>query len=174
MVKNLPADAANIRDVGSIPGSERSPGGGHGNPLQYSCLENPMDRGAWRATVHRVTKNLTQWSNLACTGTISYCPAHTGATERRAHHILKQAECLATGSQESNLNLAGVLFMGPLTRTLLSSFPHLGWSQKQCGFPQLWNSCNHSSISDIRDCSQKWNKTRHRKVPCKACTHLTM
>ena len=43
-------------DVGSIPGPGRSPGGGHGNPLQYSCLENPMDRGAWRATVQRVAK----------------------------------------------------------------------------------------------------------------------
>ena len=47
-------------NMGSIPGSERSPGGGHGNPLQYSFLENPMDRGAWRATVHRVTKSQTQ------------------------------------------------------------------------------------------------------------------
>ena len=47
--------ACNVGDLGSIPGSGRSPGGGHGNPLQYSCLENPMDRGAWRATVHRVT-----------------------------------------------------------------------------------------------------------------------
>ena len=45
-------------DAGSIPGSERSPGGGHGNPLQYSCLENPMNRGAWRATVHGVAKEL--------------------------------------------------------------------------------------------------------------------
>ena len=49
MVKNPPANAG---DLGSIPGSGRSPGGGHGNPLQHSCLENPMDRGAWRATVH--------------------------------------------------------------------------------------------------------------------------
>ena len=47
MVKNLPANAGDIRDVGSIPGLGRSPGGGHGNPLQYSCLENPMDRGVW-------------------------------------------------------------------------------------------------------------------------------
>ena len=54
MVKKLPANAADVRDVGSIPGSGRSPGGGHGNPLQYSCLENPMDRGAWWATVHGV------------------------------------------------------------------------------------------------------------------------
>ena len=52
VVKNLPANAGDIRDVGLIPGSGRSPGGGHGNPFQYSCLENPMDRGEWWATVH--------------------------------------------------------------------------------------------------------------------------
>ena len=57
-VKNLPA----MGDPGSIPGLGRSPGEGHGNPLQYSCLEKPMDRGAWRVTAHGVTKvlNLTQ------------------------------------------------------------------------------------------------------------------
>ena len=54
------ANAGDVRDVGSIPGSGGSPGGGHGNPLQYSCLENPMERGAWLATVHRVTKSQTQ------------------------------------------------------------------------------------------------------------------
>jgi len=54
-VKNTPASAGDIRDLGLIPGSERSPGGGHGDPLQCSCLENPMDRGAWRATGHGVT-----------------------------------------------------------------------------------------------------------------------
>ena len=58
-VRNLPTNARNIRDVGLIPKSERSHEGKHGNPLQYSCLENPMDRGAWRATIHRVTKNQT-------------------------------------------------------------------------------------------------------------------
>ena len=51
--------ACNVGHPDSIPGSGRSPGGGHGNPLQYSCLENSMDRGAWRATVHRVTKSQT-------------------------------------------------------------------------------------------------------------------
>ena len=51
-VKNLPADAGNMRDKGSIPGSERASGGGHSNPLQYVCLENPMDRGAWQAMFH--------------------------------------------------------------------------------------------------------------------------
>ena len=59
MVKNPPANAGDIRGAGSIPGSERSPGGGHGNPFQYSCLENPIDRGAWKAIVHRVTKSQT-------------------------------------------------------------------------------------------------------------------
>ena len=57
---NLPANAGDVRDAGSIPGWGRSAGGGHGNPLQYACLENPMDRGAWRAKVHRVTKTQTQ------------------------------------------------------------------------------------------------------------------
>ena len=52
MVKNPPASAGDPRDVSLIPGLGRSPGGGPGNPLQYSCLENPMDRGAWRAAVH--------------------------------------------------------------------------------------------------------------------------
>ena len=50
VVKNQPANAGDMGDAGLIPGSGRSPRGGHGNPLQYSCLENPMDRGAWRAT----------------------------------------------------------------------------------------------------------------------------
>ena len=62
MVKNPPAIAGDAKDVGSIPGWGRSPGGGNGNPLQYSCLENPMDRGAGWTTVHSVAKNHTQRS----------------------------------------------------------------------------------------------------------------
>ena len=57
MVKNLPASAGDVGDVGSIPGSGRSPGEGNDNPLQYSCLENLMDRAAWWAVVHGVTKS---------------------------------------------------------------------------------------------------------------------
>ena len=60
VVKNLPASAGDKRDIDSIPGLGRSPGGGHGNPLQYSCLESPMNRGAWRATVQRVAKGQTR------------------------------------------------------------------------------------------------------------------
>ena len=59
VVKNLPASAEDLRDMGSIPGLGKSPGGGHSNPLQYSCLENPMHRGAWWATVHSVAKSWT-------------------------------------------------------------------------------------------------------------------
>ena len=55
--------ACNVGDLGTIPGSGRSPGGGHGNRLQYSCLENPMDRGAWQTTAHRVTKSQTGLSD---------------------------------------------------------------------------------------------------------------
>ena len=60
VVKNPPANEGDIKDSGSISGSGKSPGGGHGNLLQYSCLEDPMDTGAWRATVYRVAQSLTQ------------------------------------------------------------------------------------------------------------------
>ena len=56
VVNNLPANAGDVKDAGLIPWSERSPGGGHGNSFQYSCLENPMDRRAWQATVHKVAE----------------------------------------------------------------------------------------------------------------------
>ena len=59
MVKNLPSNAEDTGDAGSIPGSGKCPGEGHGNPLQYSYLENPMDRGTWKAIVHEVTKKWT-------------------------------------------------------------------------------------------------------------------
>ena len=65
VVKNLPASVGDVRDPGSVPGSGRSPGGGHGNSLEYSCLENPMDRGAWWATVHGVAKNWTRLKYLS-------------------------------------------------------------------------------------------------------------
>ena len=61
VVKKLPASAGNIRDANLTSGSGRSPGGGHGNPLQYSCQENPMDRGAWQDRVHGVTKSQSHY-----------------------------------------------------------------------------------------------------------------
>ena len=65
MVKNPPANAGDISDMGLIPRLGRSPGEGHGNPLQYSCLENPRDRRAWRAAAHGVMKHLTRLKQLS-------------------------------------------------------------------------------------------------------------
>ena len=59
VLKNLPANAGDSKDGGLIPGSEKSPGGGNGNPLWYSCLNDPIDRGAWKVIVHRVEKSQT-------------------------------------------------------------------------------------------------------------------
>ena len=69
MVKNPSAYTGDVRDAGSIPGSKRSPGKGNGSPIQYSYLENPMDRGGWQATVHGVTKNSTQLGDFMYTHT---------------------------------------------------------------------------------------------------------
>ena len=77
MVKNLPVSAGDIRVMGSIPGLGRSLGGGHGNPIQYSCLKNPMDRGASWATVHTVTKSWTGLKHL------SWCHTVQGALESK-------------------------------------------------------------------------------------------
>ena len=65
VVKNLPDNSEDLRDTGSIPWLGRSPGGGHGNTLQCSCLENPTDRGAWHAMVHRITKSRTRLKQLS-------------------------------------------------------------------------------------------------------------
>ena len=69
LVTNPPFSAGDVEDVALIPGFGRSPGGSHGNPLQKSCLENPMDKGTWQATVHRVAQSLTQLKQL---GTAQY------------------------------------------------------------------------------------------------------
>ena len=84
VVKNPPANAGDIRHTGSVPRLGRSPGGELGNPLQCPCLENPMDRGAWRATVHRVSKSQTRLKGLStqrCQGArgIQLNPCHWGA-----------------------------------------------------------------------------------------------
>ena len=75
--KTLPANAGDERDLGLIPGSGRTPGEGHGNPLQYSCLENSMDRGAWQATVHGLTKSWTRLSTHTCTHTHTHTHTYT-------------------------------------------------------------------------------------------------
>ena len=83
MIKNPPANAGGTRDVGSVPALGRSPGEGHGNPLQYSCLENPMDRGAWWVTIHGVEKSraqMKQFSIVACVSSAKKMPTDSSRT----------------------------------------------------------------------------------------------
>ena len=90
-VKNLPDSAGDIRDEGSIPRSERSPGGEHGNPVQYSCLEKPIDRGAWLVIVIRVAQSQTQLKWLS-THTYTHTHTHTHTHARsvlRIHQVSK-------------------------------------------------------------------------------------
>ena len=75
------ASACNVGDPGSIPGSGRPPGEGNGNPLQYPCLENPMDGETWKATVHGVTKRQTRLSNLTFTFTVCLGVQHNNMAE---------------------------------------------------------------------------------------------
>ena len=86
MVKNLPANAGDRRDINLILGLGRSPGGGNGNPRQYSCLENPMDRGAWWATVRRVAKSHTQLSMHANEGKARSLTVSCGEARERSRH----------------------------------------------------------------------------------------
>ena len=98
MVKNPLANAGDIRDSALIPGSEKSPGGGNNNPFQYSGLENPMDRGVWRATVHRVTKSQTRLKQLSTQYTHIY--HKRGITTDLGHTVRGQTgeECSEIGS----------------------------------------------------------------------------
>ena len=85
------SNAGDVRDMGSIPGSGRSPGGGHGNPLHCSYLENPMDRGTWQATAHRVAMSQTRLKQLSMR-------AHT--TQKQAHtHKEQTCGCPQEGRQ---------------------------------------------------------------------------
>ena len=88
MVKNPPANAGDIGDMGSIPESGRSLGGGHGNPLQYSCLENPMDGRAWRATVHRITQSQTQLKRLCTHARIGDIKVKTQSLSQGCHSLV--------------------------------------------------------------------------------------
>ena len=84
VTENTPASAEDLRDTGSIPGCGRPPGGGHGSPLQYSCLENPLDTGAWWATVYRVAKSQTwrKWLSTHTRTHIHHCARKNGSSGR--------------------------------------------------------------------------------------------
>ena len=86
--------ACNVGDWGSIPGSGRSLGGGHGNPRQYSCLENPTDRGARQATVHGVAKSRTRLSDLACTQFRVGCGLTVGRPAVKGFQLSRQSHTL--------------------------------------------------------------------------------
>ena len=92
--------ACSTGDSGVIPGSGRSPGGGHGSPLQYSCLENPVDRGVWRATVHRVAKSQTQLSDRALTHVPDSLPCK-GSPSSGSSQALKKFPCAHTCGTET-------------------------------------------------------------------------
>ena len=98
VVKNPPTRTGDIRDMGSFLGLRRYPGGGHGNPLQCSCLENPMNRGTWRAIVHRVTKSQTQLKRLS---THAHKEAQKGKNKKGKNYYL---HCI-----EQKLRLGGRL-----------------------------------------------------------------
>ena len=87
VVKNPAANAGDIRDTDLTPGSGRSSGGGHGNLLQYSCLENPMDREAWLATVHRGTKSQTWLKQLSAHSPLKQSPSGLGLQHMDLEYI---------------------------------------------------------------------------------------
>ena len=108
VVKDLPASAGDARDVGSIPGSGRSPGEGNGSPLQYSCLENPLDRGAWRATVHGVTKSQTCLNDWASTA--QFCSnLGEGEVAQSCRTLCDPMDCSLPGSSVHGIFQAIVL-----------------------------------------------------------------
>ena len=129
VVKNLPANAGDIRDLGSIPGSGRSPGGGHGNPLQYSCLENPKDRGAWRATVHRFAKSQTRLKGLSMLSHIFktyWSKFYLGSTDQ-------QRTILLCNSFKINILILKLTW----GKTSLSSTPLVQWPES-CVSNKRW------------------------------------
>ena len=98
VVKNPPANAGDARDTGSLPGLGRSPGEGNDNPLRYSCLGNPMDRGAWQATVPGVTKNQTQLNDWT----------HTNRHQYWLTELLQSKGCVSTKSSQHIVGAPGV------------------------------------------------------------------
>ena len=123
VVKNTPAKAGNLRDIGWMSGSERSPGGGHGNPPQYHCLENPMDRGVWWSTVHRVANSRHNWGNLAAAA-ILFIERPDISTKKKKKKLLKLINELV------KLEDTKLIYRNLLTFSLLLYSNYLGVSRK--------------------------------------------
>ena len=143
--KNSPASAGEVRDLGLIPGSGRSPGGGHGNPLQYSCLENPTDRGAWKATARGVAKSRTPRSGFPSLTqapgwrvTPEDAPRKKGAPSPQV--LERYAMCAARWIQcEESLTTYGLLGKHPTTgQPVMSPFVNMS-STYMNQTNRLWN-----------------------------------
>jgi len=101
VIKNLPAKAEDSRDAGSIPGLGRYPGKGNGNPLQHSCLGNPMDRGAWQSTVHGVAKSWTWLSNEHThTSQVRSSGEESDWVQIQCHHLIRQLIFLCLSAKQ--------------------------------------------------------------------------
>ena len=123
VVNILQTKAIDIRDSGSIPRSGKSPGGGHGNPLQYSYLENPMDRGAWLSMVHKVAKRWTKLKWLS----IQQTHIHTHTHTQRLYTCL----VWSYAAQRHSLMILCFLFIRISCSPLNHSFVHSGWDQRR-------------------------------------------
>ena len=171
MVKNPPTNAGDIRNTGSTPGSGRSSGGGYGNPLQYSCLENPLDRRAWWATVHGVSKSQTQLKRL------STCTQHQEKSEI-FWYLAMTVTCLSMTVKsiyQSSLGYVPLVWMGliwrPLRSLVLRLFiAHVGqistiWliilSCQDLSWPQLTSNKGLASHSEFLDEFPWWPDKLH-------------
>ena len=120
LVVNSPPANASVREAGSIPGSGRSPGGGHDNPLQYPCLENPVDRGVWWATFHSVTKSQTQLEYLSMHAPYFYFSDILERTEQKEMDFVRSSLDIWDNICFSQLGLCSLLFVShTLTQIIL-------------------------------------------------------
>ena len=170
VVKNLPVNTGDIRDGSSILGSGRSPEAGHHNPLKYSCLENPIDRGAWWVTVHGVIKSWTNWSDLACTRVCKDTYGANGRKKTRGLAFWPWDVCVIMlliregGRSPFASSASQDLFPSSSCSPSSSSFPLcLGASSSwpQCLIPPV-SSLNKSSFYWSRSC---WKKKRETYIP---------
>ena len=131
VVKNSPANAGGVKDMGWICGSRRYPGGGHGSPLQYSCLENPLDRGAWWAIVHRAAKNQTRLKQLSTHTHLTQCLKLSGST----------SSCVSLSEKQNNKKNTDVIRL--LENCAIIYMMYLTWwlsDSKYSNSVQYWNS----------------------------------
>ena len=145
VVKNLPANAGAERDMGLIPGLGRSPLGGQGNPLQYSCLENSVDRGAWRATVHGVAQSWT-WLSL-CTHFSSF-----GLWVEDAVHY---SRAVSGSSSERDASLGPDLYIMPHSRNVDVKLSHYNiWPLNVLFIRIIWES-EWAKVDEINKCQSR-------------------